>query len=58
MFRSFKRILKAEGRAVVLSARKNEVITAVKNENGYIVKQINTLINGNKGGVFMIQFLK
>ena len=58
MFRSFKRVLKAEGRAVVLSARKNEVITAVKNENGYIVKQINTLINGNRGGVFMIQFLK
>lgn len=48
MFKSFKRILKTEGRAVVLSARKKEIVAAVKNEKGYITKHIDTLVNGKK----------
>ncbi len=58
MFRSFKRILKAEGRVVVLSARKNEIVAAVKNEKGYIIKHIDTLVNGKKAGIYMVQFNK
>ncbi len=58
MFKSFKRILKTEGRAVILSARKNEIVAAVKNEKGYITKHIDTLVNGKKAGIYMVQFDK
>lgn len=58
MLRSFKRVLKAEGRAVVLSARKNEIVAAVKQEEGYITKRIDTLVNGKKAGIYLIQFKK
>ena len=58
MFRSFKRILKTEGRAVVLSARKDEIVAAIKNEKGHIAKHIDTLVNGKKAGIYMVQFNK
>lgn len=57
MFRSFKRKLKAGGRVVILSARKDEIVAAVKKENGHIVKHIDTLVNGKKAGIYMVQFI-
>ena len=56
MFRSFKRVLTEEGRAVVLPARKNEIVAAVKNEKGYITSHIDTLVNGKKAGIYMVRF--
>lgn len=57
MLRSFRRILRDDGRVVVLSARKNEIAAAIRQEGGTIVKHIDTLVNGKKAGIYMIRFL-
>lgn len=56
MFQNFRRILKFQGKAIVLSARKTELITASQNEHVKIVKQLDTLVNGKKAAIFYIQF--
>lgn len=56
MIQNFRRILKPQGKAVVLSARKTELIVASQNEHIRIVKQIDTLVNGKKAAIFYIQF--
>lgn len=55
MFRSFDRVLKTDGRMVILSARKEELEqTAVA--NGFKIKNsLHTLVNGKKAGVYLIE---
>lgn len=53
MLAVFRRILKADGRAVVLSARKQEFISACARSDFIVEKQIDTLVNGKKAAVFI-----
>lgn len=55
MFRSFDRVLNADGRMVILSARKEELEqTALA--NGFKIKNsLHTLVNGKKAGVYLIE---
>lgn len=55
MLDEFGRILKQGGRAVVLSARKEEFTRAVERNGAFIMKQtIHTLVNGKKAGVYVL----
>lgn len=54
MFASFDRILKDEGRIVILSARKEE-LEEVVSELGYKIEAcLHTLVNGKKAGLYKI----
>lgn len=54
MFASFDRILKDEGRMVILSARKEE-LEEVVSELGYKIEAcLHTLVNGKKAGLYKI----
>ena len=54
MFASFDRILKDEGRMVILSARKED-LEEVVSELGYIIEAcLHTLVNGKKAGLYKI----
>lgn len=54
MFASFDRILKDEGRIVILSARKEE-LEEVISELGYKIEAcLHTLVNGKKAGLYKI----
>lgn len=54
MFSSFDRILKDEGRIVILSARKEE-LEEVISELGYKIEAcLHTLVNGKKAGLYKI----
>lgn len=54
MFASFDRILKDEGRMVILSARKEE-LEEVISELGYKIEAcLHTLVNGKKAGLYKI----
>ncbi len=54
MLRSMKRVLKPDGRAVVLTARKRELARAAQ-ENGFsVVDTIHTLVNGKKAAAFVL----
>lgn len=52
MFISFKRVLQKKGRIVILSARKTELEKSAKEQNLKLIRQINTLVNGKKAGVY------
>ena len=55
MFRSFDRVLKTDGRMVILSARKEELEQAAA-ANGFKIKNsLHTLVNGKKAGVYLIE---
>ncbi len=54
MFLSINRVLKDEGRVVILSARKEE-LENVASECGFkIEKSLHTLVNGKKAGVYLM----
>jgi len=56
MLKEFARILKPDGRAVVLSARKDEMMRAIEQSHAFTVEQaIHTLVNGKKAGVYMLK---
>lgn len=55
MFKSFRRILKSTGKAIVLSARKDELIQAALGEHIMIVNQLDTLVNGKKAALFYLK---
>lgn len=56
MFTSFKRVLRPEGRMVILSARKTE-LEGVCSEIGLkITKSLHTLVNGKKASLYEIVF--
>ena len=56
MLKSFRRILKPDGRAIVLSARKEELKQAALNEGITIVEKLDTLVNGKKAALFCLKF--
>ena len=54
MFASFDRILTADGRMVILSARKEE-LERTASEAGFKIKNsLHTLVNGKKAGVYLV----
>jgi len=52
MFTSFRRVLKDEGRMVILSARKEELEGTAGKMGLKIVKSLHTLVNGKKAGLY------
>lgn len=54
MFCSFKRILKNDGKMIILSARKVELEYAAEKNNYKIIEKVDTLVNGKKACVYMI----
>lgn len=54
MFYSFKRILKNDGKMIILSARKDELEYAAEKNNYKIIERVDTLVNGKKACVYMI----
>ena len=55
MLREFGRILKRDGKAVILSARKEEFTRAIENTGAFALEQaIHTLVNGKKAGVYVL----
>lgn len=56
MFTSFKRILKDEGRMVILSARKTEIEETCGKMNIKIKRSLHTLVNGKKASLYEMNF--
>jgi len=55
MFISFNRILKPEGRIVILSARKEELENSAVKAGYQIKDSIHTLVNGKKAGLYLLE---
>lgn len=55
MLQEFKRVLTQEGRVVLLTARKEEMNEALKQQNWPAAKMINVLVSGKKAGVFVLK---
>lgn len=51
-FRSFDRILKQNGKIIILSARKEEIQKAAQNRDFKILEKIDTLVNGKKASLY------
>lgn len=56
MFTSFKRILKIDGKMIILSARKEEIQKAASEMNVQILSSLNTLVNGKKASLYKMSF--
>ncbi|MCR4742553.1 MAG: methyltransferase [Treponema sp.] len=55
-FNSFKRILKEQGRIVMLSARKEELENLLEVRKDFnLIKSFHTLVNGKKAGLYLIE---
>ena len=54
MFLSFKRVLKAQGRMTILTARTLEFENAVKESKLTIQKSLHTLVNGKKASLYYL----
>ncbi len=57
MFDSFERILKSDGKIVILSARKEELEAVAVEKKYQIVKSLHTLVNGKKAGLYFFTHL-
>lgn len=55
IFASFKRVLKEDGRLVILSARKEELEKSVAEAGFRIKNSLHTLVNGKKAGLYLIK---
>ena len=53
MFKSLKRILKDDGKAVILSARKEEIEKSALEAGFSIEKSLHTLVNGKKASLYL-----
>lgn len=56
MFESFFRILKDDGKMIILSARKDELEKTICKMNIQITDRVNTLVNGKKAGLYKLTF--
>lgn len=56
MFVSFRRVLKDDGRMVILTARKEEFEQSCSTNNVVIKKSLHTLVNGKKASLYETQF--
>ena len=54
MFASFKRVLKAQGKMVILSARTQELEAAATSAGLHIKKSLHTLVNGKKATLYCL----
>ena len=54
MFKSFERILAQDGRAIILSARKEELEQSAAATGFKIKNSLHTLVNGKKAGVYYL----
>lgn len=54
MFKSLLRILKDDGKMIILTARKEELETVAKEFNLEIEAAVHTLVNGKKAGVYKL----
>ena len=54
MFASFKRVLKAQGKMVILSARTKELEAAATSAGLHIKKSLHTLVNGKKATLYCL----
>lgn len=55
MFNSFKRVLKDDGKMIILSARKEELETVAKKMDLTIIKSLHTLVNGKKASLYELK---
>ena len=53
MFVSFKRVLKQQGKMIILTARTSEFENAVSQSNIRIEKSLHTLVNGKKASLYL-----
>jgi hypothetical protein len=58
MMDEFCRVLKADGKFVILSARKSELEDVVNEKGLGIYKKIDTLVNGKKASVYVMTVCK
>lgn len=56
MFTSFKRVLKPEGKMIILSARKDEIEKTAGEMNIQITDSLHTLVNGKKASLYKMIF--
>lgn len=56
MFASFKRVLKSDGKMIILSARKEELETTAAQLSVKITKSLHTLVNGKKASLYELRF--
>lgn len=57
MFASFARILKSGGKAVILSARTQELEKSAASEGFVIERSLRTLVNGKKASVYLCRYI-
>lgn len=56
MFVSFRRILKADGKMIILSARKEDIEKAASDNGVTILETVHTLVNGKKAALYKMCF--
>ncbi len=56
MFDSFKRILKKQGKMIILTAKVEEFTQTAKNKDVVIQNSLHTLVNGKKASLFLCSF--
>lgn len=56
MFASFRRVLRPDGRMVILSARTEEIEAAAAESGVSVVSSVQTLVNGRKASVYRMRF--
>jgi len=56
MFTSFRRVLKAAGKMVILTARTEELQKEAIEQNIFIEESLHTLVNGKKASLFKLAF--
>lgn len=54
IFVSFKRVLKSDGKIIILTARKEELEKSAKNAGLRIQTSLHTLVNGKKAGLYYL----
>ena len=58
MFASLKRVLKDDGKMIILSARKEELEKCAQQNKIEIKNKLQTLVNGKKAALYSLQFIK
>lgn len=54
MLKEFRRVIKSNGKLIILSARKDELESAILKQNHRVEKKYDTLVNGKKASVYVV----
>ena len=54
MLKEFRRVIKTNGQLIILSARKDELESAILKQKHRVGKKYDTLVNGKKASVYVI----